>query len=210
MIGLKILSSPQQLAAELAKYLETEFPKILLKSKNNILVRMRYFFREVITNTQEYQEMMAGNLRAELGIPDPEAAFGYLVDQLINRLDIQIDGNELNLLILREGYENISDAAIFNITELTVTEFNWLKWVLTEGDNIKIVGYDVQFGSYPNDRSRTGEAIMIRAKGDFWTLPREFGPYRVDDNFITRALSEESIGKLVDDIFREEITRAFK
>lgn len=62
---------------------------------------------------------------------------------------------------------------------------HWLSWLLQEGDQLVIDGYQIKFG--PNSNSRSGNAIMTPKLS--WRIPEEFAPFYSDNNFITKQLT---------------------
>jgi len=70
-------------------------------------------------------------------------------------------------------------------------EIPWLEWLLVSGNDGKVSGYNISFKDYSKSRySRSGIALMIKAKGVEWNIPSAFGGATTNNNFVTRALEE--------------------
>lgn len=77
----------------------------------------------------------------------------------------------------------------------------WLQWLLVDGDRLVISEYKIDFNNYP--KSRSGKAYM--RPGLSWQVPPEYGPFNINNNFITRAMNELAKNKN----FRKEIINIF-
>lgn len=95
----------------------------------------------------------------------------------------------LTVKILNEDFKkllNLSVAYTPNKNDI----LPWLDWLLTKGNAIIITDFKISFGVLKKGQfSRSQEAIMIPADGDFWKVPAEFaGTPR--KNWLTKVLTE--------------------
>jgi len=182
--------------------IEREFYRLLnlklTKCKDFVKGSVQNNIRYAIEHSPEYDAIIINqaDIRAELGIPNPKEDLDYLIQRLVSRVEVTVDRDTLNVILLHDSYaEEMTNDPRFIITELTKTPLPWLKWLLLTGDDLQIIGYRVKLADeagldqYPSKISRTGLAIMVKTKtGDFFRMPPEFGPYRVDNNFVTRSI----------------------
>jgi hypothetical protein len=91
------------------------------------------------------------------------------------------------LLTLPEGHVLYDDG-----------DLHWLNWLLTEGFKVIVVGYSFRF----LDGGRSGGGIMT--KGGLWRVPPQFAG-TVEDNFITRALTNPANQTQIQQILQRHI-----
>jgi hypothetical protein len=148
-----------------------------------------------IKSSDVIQELMNGTLRYDLGITKDEAVMiSEKIPDVISKLlqvRVAIEGDTTVFLIVemvKSGYEDLLDISeasfLQTYTQSTPKQIDWLKWLLTEGNNIIISDFRVKY-TPDNVKSRSGGAIMIQ-KGSF-RIPPQFSGTE-DDNFITRSL----------------------
>lgn len=174
----------QEIANELNKAFKSIVPK-LKKITADLL-------RQSIMSQPEYNAIISSNLRYELGIINPTARLLNIIDTLIRNIETAFtpfspDGNSFNggLVInaVKSDYSDIIHLRDSIVVTKKGVELEWLRWLLLEGNQIIISGWDVEFGPF----GRTGGAHMILGGG--WKVPSEYAG-RINDNFIVRAIRD--------------------
>ena len=166
--------------------------------------QLRKTVRESLVSTPEYQSIVQGKLRAELGIPNSSARIIEVVDTWINNMIVKVKASNNPFLQIEIGMiqGDYGDVLGLPAAQYTYSSHRgggtipWLKWLLLEGDKRIITKYE--FSNNPRG-SRTGMGIMIAKAKGAWQVPPEFSGTSVD-NFATRALDgiENKIDKIVE------------
>jgi hypothetical protein len=198
-------------------------------SKNNINAIKEIVREKVITKIKEsdtWQSLANG------GPEGLDAHFGISKNELANRLEtiLNIWANQIEVrpqnikrqprqfsfsyrfyAIRADWADVLSSRAGVTINDSvnarkgkTVGEIPWLEWLLISGDGIEIEDYHIEFGNFDARTSRSGKAFM-RPKMS-WKVPKEYGPFTSDNNFVTRALAELT----KDTNFKSELITAFE
>jgi len=182
--------------------IEREFYRLLNNKLNNsrqfVAAAIKKYMAEAIKKSPEYDALVTnqGEIRGQLGIPNPKEDLDYLIERLISRVEVTVDRDILNVVLLHDSYaDELTNDPRFIITELTKSPLPWLKWLLETGDDLQIIDYRVMLAAekgldeFSSETSRTGLAIMVKTKlGNFFRMPPELGPYRIDNNFVTRSI----------------------
>lgn len=193
----------REIVAKIKKVSPAVQEKIAGKIKK--LVRMR------LLETPEYQSIIAGKLRGELGIPDSSARIAAVVDTWVNGIEVKMKTGRSPLLSIDIGVIKSDYGDVLSLVEATYTysgrrgegEIPWLEWLLLEGDRRIVNRYE--FSSNITRGSRTGMGIMISKKRGFWQVPPEYSGTEAD-NFATRALG--NIETEIDHIVKQAIQGA--
>jgi len=170
--------------------------------------KIRTTVREGLVATPEYQSVVQGKLRAELGIPNSDARIVSIVDTWVNNIIVKVKTSKNPFLSIEIGMiqDDYGDVLSLPAAQYTYSSkrgsgtIPWLKWLLLEGDKRIVTKYE--FSNNPRG-SRTGRGIMIsKAKGS-WQVPPQFSGTAVD-NFATRSLDgiEHKIDKIVEAIIK--------
>ncbi len=177
----------QRLAIEeIAKELNIAF-KVLIPKLKTITGE---FLRRYIMAQPEYDAIITGDLRYELGIVNPSARLITILDTLVRNIETDFvpfvaSGNSLSggltINAVKSDYSDIIHLRDSIVTTEKGVELEWLRWLLLEGRQIIIAGYDVELGPF----GRTGGAHMVL--GGNWKVPAEYAG-RTNDNFIIRAI----------------------
>lgn len=191
--SIKLLDSVGAIEKKVNAALSLQVNSLLVRNKQKTLTDIRSFVEKCVVEQPEIISLRAGgqgSLAAQFGIHVGQES--SVVDSIISaivdatkvnvgRFNLNLEGkihisfqpsDFTNLLALPTGYVS---------TELGV-KLDWLKWLLTEGQRVIVVGYE--YVASPNGRSRGG---VMRA-GKAWRVPTEFSG-TIEDNFITRAFS---------------------
>ena len=193
---------------EISKNVKRKAPRI----KTIITEQIQKAVREALVSTPEYQSILQGKLRAELGIPQSDTRIITIIDTWVNNISVKIKSGKSPLLLIDIGIiqDDYGDVLSLPAAQYTYQskhsqgEIPWLRWLLLEGDKRIITKYE--FSSNPRG-SRTGMGIMVRKSRGSWQVPPEFSGTSVD-NFATRALG--NIESVIDKIVEKAVKDAFK
>lgn len=203
-ITAKLLESNSQVRQLMLSELVRQLKETFILARPGIINRTKDMVRDALKQEPEYQSLISGKLRAELGIAD-SANVDTIVDALVNTLDMVVNPVTFNNSGLKGGFtlqmiqsDNIS--GIIATDEAMVVDNNgqklpWLEWLLLRGNQIIIRNYQVRMGANPF--SRTNMAIMVESNKN-WRVPMEFAG-TITNNWTTRALDKVS-NQIVDNI----------
>ena len=194
LIGRKIVQA-------CAKYLKVK----LHKANKTLANEIKAVLRSSVESQPEYQSLLGGELQAQLGITDPENKLTNIIDLWLNSLKanyrVSIVNNKVTGVFLiemsKDVYTNLlgSPDAVqdYMSRDHPAGKVPWLEWLLTKGDII-LVGY--QFRTVPEEvvqrYSRTGMGLMFKNRNKAWTMPGSFSDANINDNFLTRAITQVS------------------
>lgn len=187
---------------EIKSVINKAMPSIVNKIKS----RLKVEFIRLVKDSEEYQALVAGDLRGELGLPDPT-----VVDRII---DAWADGiqvvftNRGKLGVIEIGMIQADYADVLSLPDASYvyasrdgnTVIEWLRWLLLESTSVIVVDYEFA----ASNRGRTGLGIMVNRSGGGWRVPAQYAG-TANDNFVTRALAD--IERSIDVIVRQEITK---
>lgn len=96
---------------------------------------------------------------------------------------------ELRFYIDYKEISRLSEAEY--ISEKSGTNIPWVEWLLTMGTQEIIKDYRITFNPEIVDgsNSRSGKALMVKAKDKLWSVPEEFAGTS-EDNMIVNALKD--------------------
>lgn len=184
-----------------------ELLKVISNTISFIIRSTRKDYIEVIKNClrndpdQTYDALVGGLLRADLGLADGMSEAEAVISAVANSVELRKTKATRNtlggisLVVLRNGIESLLDLPIASYVS-NGQEVEWLKWLLTSGDEIVVANYSVLYGSnFPT--SRTGQAIMGKGKG-FKIRGEHSG--NINQNWITKALLLCAEQKIIDKI----------
>ena len=193
-----------EIVREIVKKVKRKAPII----QTNITEKVREAVRDALVSTPEYQSIIQGKLKAELGVPNSDSRIITVIDTWIENIVVNVKAARTPFLVIDIGIIQGDYSDVLSLPQAQYTykskrgegEIPWLKWLLLEGDKRIINKYE--FSS--NTRgSRTGMGIMISKARGFWQVPPEFSGTAVD-NFATRALEniETTIDKIVEQLIK--------
>jgi hypothetical protein len=192
MINFQILESDQQILKSIMEESVPEVNRLFNSKVGQVTEITGNLLRKYIILQPEIQSLLNGSLRYELGIPDPSRRIFNIIDVLVQNISVKfkpftVVGLKFKGGIILKAVNNTFSDIVHLDDAIQVTQkgtdLYWLKWLLEEGAQIIIFGWDVEFGPF----GRTGGAHMIPGNG--WSVPSEFAGDK-QDNFITRAISE--------------------
>jgi len=191
-----ILESDNQITRSILEIIRDHLQKSLDKSKIGITKNLKKMLKNALTNQPEYQSLISGKLRKELGIPNGSRV-NSIIDKWIETISIDstklvIQNNQIfgkfSISMVKEDY-----ADVLSMSESTIIDANtgsqvpWLSWLLLGGGGILVSNYFVKTVN-PTPRSRTGQTIMIKSDKKNWRMPPEFAGV-AKNNWVYRAIS---------------------
>lgn len=203
--GFVLKTSPHDLEQQILKGIAAEINRALTASIYPIKMRVGPLVMDAIEATPEYQSLLNGTLRVQLGLSTAENALIAIKQTVANNMEVTVSpasvvagaiSGGLDISILRSDYEDV-----FALQGSGGSPIKWLEWLLTAGDSIVVAEYDVYYTSLDPD-SRTGEAIMI--KGEGYRIPPEFSGTQ-DNNWLIRAifpLQDNILGIVTEEVMR--------
>lgn len=203
---------PSEFYHNVVKEITDRIKKEADKIRVTITDRLKKTVRESLIATPEYQSIVQGKLRAELGIPNSSARIIEVIDTWVNNMVVKVKAGKNPFLQIEIGMVqgDYSDVLSLPAAQYTYSSqrgggtIPWLKWLLLEGDKRIITRYE--FSNNPRG-SRTGMGIMIAKDRGVWQVPPEFSGTSVN-NFATRAL--EGIENKIDRIIETTIKGRLK
>lgn len=165
-----------------------------------------------IKNSPEYDSLLSGKLSAIFGLRNPQTILNRIIEAIKDGLQIEVKPAVFSSLItagitislLRRDLQEV-----LNVEGVSYDSdggfVDWLKWLLTAGDSVVIVDYEVVFGN-AFVGSRSDFAIMEKNIGKGFSVPPEFSG-TLDNNWLTRSLEE--VDQLIGNILILELNKRF-
>lgn len=207
-ISTKVTETENQIARMMIDAIKDMLNDVLLKSAMSIQRRVRDLFIDQITNSDTWESLKSGKLRAEFGMPqyDVEARLKEILDIWVKTIivdykPIYTSGTNfkggITLSLLETDWQDVISSQAGNIA-LANYNLPWMEWLLTYGDKIIIRDFVVK--QVLNPRSRSGMAIMVESKSGRWRVPPEFSG-TTNNNFVTRILDNinDKMCKIIED-----------
>lgn len=201
---MRIIENDSEIRNRLLTALLEEVRDTFNRSVPQIKSKIQDLVVNAIKSEPEYTSLVAGQLRAELGIPDATTKIEELLNIWINNIDVEIKPFKITNMGLSGGFtincikSDFSDVLSSQAAQVEDNikgySLPWLSWLLLEGGKILVKDHTVVIGN--STFSRTGSAIMRTSLGSSWRVPPEFAGTQ-NNNWITRA-----IDRLDDDISR--------
>ena len=196
-ISFKLLDTQNDISKKILISIRDYLRPVLNNVANSVRKNIAQDIEEAVKAEPEYTSLLSGILRSELGVPDAAsrienifAAWGRGAVFTVRPVTIKAAGlsGGFSLSMIQSDFSDIlglSDATI--VDGVSGSNVEWLRWLLLEGGKQIIVrNYTV---AYPgsNNRSRTGNAIMVKSTKN-WRIPMAFAGSPTN-NWITRAIS---------------------
>ena len=195
-IILKLLDSNSSIEKKILQSLAVELKGIFTKASEKIKKQLQIIVKEAIESQGEYQQLLSGQLKDELGIPNPVSRVNAIVDVWINNVQVNtrpvsVSGSSLkgsmSIGMIKQDYSDVLGMGEATITDTkTGSVIPWLYWLLLGGGDILVKDYAIKIG--PSKRSRTGNAIMIKSPKN-WRMPAKYVGV-ADNNWVYRAISK--------------------
>lgn len=223
MAELIVTISPYKARATFLKTaIVNRFNRALKLSKQDVEPRIRQLVKDKLTESDTVQEIVQrGELLGELGIPDPRQAMFNIIEKLVSQTQIRIKPisfgtkakDVIEIFVVRSGFAEILnlDTSEYTYTmsqDGTQKTIPWLQWLLEDGDRVVVDNYYVDTSLSSGEESRTGLAVMRRDNSTGWRVPPEHSG-TLDDNFITRAVTDPQLTLEMFLLFKNALERYF-
>lgn len=194
-ISLQLLDSDSSVQKKILQSLAVELRGVFTKASEKIKKQLQTMVKEAIESQGEYQSLLRGELKDELGIPNPASRVNAIVDAWINNVEVNtrpvsVSGSGLKggifIGMIKQDYSDVlgMDQATI-VDQKTGSVIPWLYWLLLGGGDILVRDYTIKIG--PSKRSRTGNAVMVKSPKN-WRMPAKYVGV-ADNNWVYRAIS---------------------
>jgi hypothetical protein len=193
-ISLKLLESNQDIYNRILDALLPAVENLMKDAYSKLKQEIPLIVQNSILNAPEYNALLAGQLRYELGIPDANTKVNNLLNYWITNMQITYNKPFINNNQIKSFFSinmikaDFSDVLYQEFSFVTDNErgysLPWLRWLLLEGNKTLVSNYEVLFGN--NRNSRTGFAVMTPSNRS-WRVPATYSGTEAD-NWITRSL----------------------
>lgn len=212
-VSFKLLDSNSDITNQILQSIRSYLQPIFNDTQKSLQKSIPNIVKTALSAEPEYNSLISGQLKYELGVPDADSRIDALFDawsagvSVVSK-PITVRGSKLvggfSLDLIRSDYSDILNLPSATVTDaISGSVIPWLKWLLLDGSKILVRNYVVQLG--PNPRSRTGNAIMTSAAKQNWRIPAQFAG-TANNNWITRAI-ERLDKSLLDHIEQQLETR---
>jgi len=191
---------------KILREIKTVINKAMPSIVNKIKSRLKAEFVRLVKESAEYTALVSGDLRGEIGLPDPTVV-DTVIDAWADGIQVTFTKRgklgSIEIGMIQADYADVlslPDASYVYASRDGSTVIEWLRWLLLESTSIIVVGY--VFAA--SNRGRTGLGIMVNRNGGGWRVPAQYAG-TANDNFVTRALVD--IERTIDIIVRQEITK---
>jgi hypothetical protein len=206
-LSLKILEKNSEVEKAIVKALLPETVSFMNKASSYVKNNINPIIKQSIEDQPEYDSLVNGQLRLELGIPDASQRIEELISAWINNTIVEYKPPQIfnskikssfTIKMIKTDFSDVLNSSLANIERnISGASVPWLQWLLLDGTALLVDNYEVYIG--PNSRSRTGAAIMKASEGEGWSMPSQYAG-TIADNWITRALdaSKPNIQQLLE------------
>lgn len=202
---ITILESDSEIRTLILQAMKDHLDMVFNKSISQISQEIKKVVIEALKKEPEYESLMSGSLKFELGIPDSNSV-NRVIELMVNTLEIDKVPINISNFGLSGGYKLtmiksddingiIKDESAMVNDDARGYSLPWLEWLLFQANKPIVKNFEVKIG--PNQSSRTGMAIMIDSNKN-WRVPPEFAG-TVTNNWTTRAIenTEKEILKIM-------------
>lgn len=211
-ISLKLLDNDKAIQAKILDALAQQLKGGFTKAAARIKKQLQTMVKDAIESQPEYSSLLSGQLKDELGIPNPTTRVNAIVDTWSNNVEVvtkpvavagsQIKGG-LSIGMIKEDYGDVLGMDEASIEDRqTGSVIPWLYWLLLGGGGILVKDYAIKIG--PSKRSRTGNAIMVKSVKN-WRMPSQFVGV-ADNNWVYRAISQ--LDSKIETMMQSELERS--
>lgn len=193
-ISIKLLDSNSEIYKKILDALLPQVTRYMNNAIQKLKSNISPIVETAIRTSPEYDAILAGKLKYELGIPDPGNKLEGLISIWLNNIEFNynkpiISNNKIkssfSVNMIRTDFSDVLSTDFAKVID-TVRgyELPWLQWLVLDGNKTIISEYEVLFGQ--NRASRTGFAIMTPSNKS-WKVPNSYAG-TIGDNWITRAI----------------------
>jgi hypothetical protein len=203
-ITVKLLEKNSDINTLILDNIKSYLEPRIKQAGSQVTAQLPPLISDALKQEPEYQSLLSGQLRGELGISDSS-----VVESIISAISSSIElvshpikigtsgikgGFSINVIRANDAGGVIS----LDMSKIITPNYSlpWLEWLLFKGNEILVNNYVVEFG--PNPNSRSGLAIMTPSSSNGWRVPPQFvGTEK--NNWITRAISriEDKVYSLI-------------
>ena len=215
-IDLKILENDTTIQKRALKLIKGALDSAIKRSVSVASTEIKSLVRRAIVSSDEYRELLGGELQAELGVPDSATRLDYILQIWLNSLTVsrkpvRISGSSIaggfSIFMIREDWSDVLGSSAAQYVTIKGKSMPWLEWLLLAGDATIITDYTFSANIPRGFNSRTGGGVMLEAPQRRWSVPRQHAGTAAD-NFVTRSLY--GIGEQIGDIMQREVQKRFK
>jgi hypothetical protein len=227
---IKIKESNKKIIREIENIMARKFYQELRKISDQIRDDIRKYTINLWKSTETYDSLLNGQLNHEFGFPKGTAknAVDTILDMVSSSISVvpklprrkHGEFKALSIYVFAKsirqeifstpeavvdtgkeaGTSFANDFAAFGATAIRKT-LPWLHWLLLDGNNYLVFGYEYVDIAAPN--SRSGRGLMIPSDSEDWKVPAKYSGTR-NSNWLTRTLQENS------DVIEKEYARIIK
>jgi hypothetical protein len=197
-ISLKLLDSNSQIYKNILGGLLPEVNKYMSEGVQKLKLSIPPIIEQAIKNSPEYESILIGQLKYELGIPDPSRKLEGIINIWLNNIEFNynkpvISNNTIkgsfSVNMIRSDFSDVLSTDFAIVTDnIRNYDLPWLQWLLLDGTKVIVPEQEVILGQ--NKASRTGFAVM-RKSNKSWKIPA-FYAGTLTNNWITRAIDNAS------------------
>jgi hypothetical protein len=147
-ISLKLLDSNSNIQTKILDALAKQLKSGFIKAAQRIKKQLQSMVREAIQSQPEYNSLLSGQLKDELGIPNPTTSVNAIVDVWAENVQIittpvSVAGSKIkggiSIGMIKQDY-----ADVLGMDEATITDSKtgsvvpWLYWLLLGGGGILV------------------------------------------------------------------------
>jgi len=206
-INVKFNLNQSQIKQDIVKDIRNTIYKYIPVIQKSINVQLEdIIFKRLFSGVPN----IVGRDRAEIGVPDINERLQSIIRVASQSFEVSVKkGNILfiELRIIQDDYSDLLSLpeAVFSYISVNGSGvLDWLRWLLLEGTNPIVIGFD--FTPTASRFSRTGDGLM-RPLNSSWSVPNNIAG-TANDNMITRALV--NIEKDIEILIKQELTRIIK
>tara|TARA_B100000029_G_scaffold417245_1_gene421806 strand:+ start:4399 stop:5034 length:636 start_codon:yes stop_codon:yes gene_type:complete len=203
-LTVKLLDSNAAIERKIKKALRTELNMRFQRFMPEIKVELGKKLESWLMFAPELKAIVFGPLKGDFGLPKGSeigaankimAAVAHASTVDFRPFTKNLKGG-LTIKIQPANFKNILDVIDPVITKKG-EELDWIRWLLTRGDDIVVAEYHV----VPGNHGRSGDAIM--EQGDYFRVRPEYSG-TLENNAITRALQnrQKEIASILNTIIR--------
>ena len=192
--SLKVITKNKKIERDINKAIIQKMGSRFNSIARRLTISLKKQLDLSIRSAPEYNDILYGNLRTELGVIDPQTDLERMISVIVSGVHVHseklriVSGKVFGKIKIEAVLSDFSDVFNSGIGEYVTARgetIPWLKWILAEGDKVIIRDFGVSFG-FP-EISRTGDAIM-RASSKGWSVPSQYSG-TIENNFITRSIN---------------------
>lgn len=209
--SLQLLETDNEIQQKILQELKNYVNKVFNDATPKISRQLKNIVKEAIQKQPEYQALLSGDLKYQLGIDNPAK-----IDNIVNiwsdnlvveSSPITIGASSLkgsiSFSMIKQDYSDVLSSIDASITDKnTGSVVPWLYWLLLGGGDILVENYAIKIG--PNPRSRSGNAIMVSSNKN-WRMPSKYVGV-ADNNWVYRAIS--SLDSTIENMIQTQLEQS--